>query len=153
MKFLELKIPPVALVIVYLGLMTLVAQYWPGYILLLPFQALIAILLTLLGITIALLGVVSFRKAKTTVNPTKPDSASSVVDSGIFRFTRNPMYLGMLMLLAGYAVELAALSSYCLAMTFILYMNQFQIKPEERALDKLFGKAYSDYKSKVRRWI
>tara|TARA_Y100000034_G_C6751199_1_gene333936 strand:- start:140 stop:601 length:462 start_codon:yes stop_codon:yes gene_type:complete len=153
MKFLELKVPPVAVVIVYLGLMTIVAQQWPGYILLLPYQALIAIMLTLSGVAIALFGVVSFRKAKTTVNPTKPSSASSVVDSGIFRFTRNPMYLGMLMLLVGYAVELAALSSYLLALTFIFYMNQFQIKPEERALEALFGQDYTDYKRNVRRWI
>ena len=153
MKFLELKVPPVAVVIVYLGLMTFIAQRWPGYILILPKQEFIAILLVLMGISIALLGVVSFKKARTTVNPTKPGNASSVVDSGIFRYTRNPMYLGMFLLIVGYAAELAALSSYFVALTFILYMDQFQIKPEERALEGLFGQDYVNYKHKVRRWL
>jgi len=153
MKKLELKIPPVAVCIIFIVIMSLVAQVMPLAIWVFPWQDLVAIVLVLLGIVAAVSGVAHFRKAETTVNPIKPESASTIVSTGIYGISRNPMYLGMLLVLLGYAVNLAALSSYLTLGLFVVYMNQFQIKPEERHLEQKFGADYSDYKNKVRRWL
>jgi protein-S-isoprenylcysteine O-methyltransferase Ste14 len=113
----------------------------------------VAILVAIAGAMIIGLGVVAFRRAKTTVNPMKPDSASSLVVTGIYGVTRNPMYLGLFVILIGWAIFLSnALGFVCLAL-FILYMNRFQIEPEERALAFLFGKDFAAYRSRVRRWL
>jgi protein-S-isoprenylcysteine O-methyltransferase Ste14 len=98
-------------------------------------------------------GVREFHKATTTVNPTTPDKASTVVDTGIFRQTRNPMYVALLLLLFAWGVWLEDIVALVFSWLFVAYMNQFQIKPEEQALERLFGEDYLDYKSKVRRWI
>jgi protein-S-isoprenylcysteine O-methyltransferase Ste14 len=113
----------------------------------------VAILVAIAGAMIIGLGVVAFSRAKTTVNPMKPDSASSLVVTGIYGVTRNPMYLGLFVILIGWAIFLSnALGFVCLAL-FILYMNRFQIEPEERALASLFGKDFAAYRSRVRRWL
>ena len=98
-------------------------------------------------------GVIEFRRAKTTVDPTKPDSASSLVRTGIYRRTRNPMYLGFLLILTGCAAALANLTSFLILPAFVVYMNRFQIKPEERALASIFGDDFKAYYSEARRWI
>ena len=100
---LELKIPPVALVIIAAALMWLGAAYMPGLSFEFPFRAMVALVFGLLGLVTCSLGVVEFKRAKTTVNPTKPESSSSLVTSGIYRRTRNPMYLGLLLMLSGWA--------------------------------------------------
>jgi len=82
-----------------------------------------------------------------------PETASRLVDSGIFRFSRNPMYLALLMALGAWGIFLGNLWGLLLIAGFVFYMNQFQIKPEERALETTFGPAYINYKSKVRRWL
>ncbi|WP_259394822.1 isoprenylcysteine carboxylmethyltransferase family protein [Shewanella sp. SR44-3] len=105
------------------------------------------------GIAVALAGVTSFMRANTTVNPTTPNSASSLVDSGIYRFTRNPMYLGLLSMLLGWAVFLASPLTLIGALVFVVYMNRFQIKPKESALLNVFGTAFLQYQAKVRRWL
>ena len=97
--------------------------------------------------------VLSFRRAHTTVNPMQPSSASSLVTSGIYRYTRNPMYLGMLFVLVGWALYLANVLVFLFLPAFILYMNRFQIEPEERAMTALFGQEFLEYASRVRRWI
>ena len=121
--------------------------------LVIPWRPAFAIALVILGIALALAGVLAFRKAKTTVNPTKPEATSTVVATGIYRFTRNPMYLGMLMVLVGCAVFLANAISFLLLSLFVLYMNRFQIGPEERVLSEHFGSEYSSYMQSVRRWL
>lgn len=83
----------------------------------------------------------------------KPDSASALVTGGIYKITRNPMYLGFLLILLGWTVFLSNLFAYALLPVFVIYMNRFQIVPEENALDTLFGNEYRFYKSKVRRWL
>jgi len=105
------------------------------------------------GTAVGLAGVASFRKANTTVNPMTPDACSSLVDSGIFSFSRNPMYLALLLALLGWGVFLHNFYSLALTVVFVVYMNRFQIRPEERALEKVFGSAFLEYKQKVRRWI
>jgi len=112
-----------------------------------------AMVLAAVGLAIALAGVASFRRASTTVNPTKPDSASRLVSAGVYRATRNPMYLGLLFVLAGWAVLLSSAAAPIVATAFVPYMNRFQIAPEERALAAMFGAEYAAYRTKVRRWL
>ena len=109
--------------------------------------------LILVGLGICALGVVAFRQARTTVNPLAPELASALVVAGIYRYTRNPMYLGFLILLLGWAVFLENVAAFLVLPLFVLYMNRFQIEPEERALEALFGQEFVDYKQSVRRWI
>ncbi|WP_422879670.1 methyltransferase family protein [Noviherbaspirillum cavernae] len=96
---------------------------------------------------------VSFRRASTTVNPVSPGAATSLVSAGIYAFTRNPMYLGFLLGLSGWAVYLSNAAAFLALPFFVLYLNRFQIAPEERALQTLFGGEFSAYRGRVRRWI
>ena len=150
---LELKIPPVALVIGAAVLMWLGSAYAPKLNFQFPFQAVIAWVSGLLGLMICGLGVLQFKRAKTTVNPTKPQSSSSLVTSGIYRHTRNPMYLGFVLILGGWAAARANAVAFLALPAFVIYINQFQIKPEERALMSIFGDEFRSYCSSVRRWI
>ena len=102
-----------------------------------PFQSVAAWVLGSTGGITCTLGIVEFKRAKTTVNPVKPQSASSLVRTGIYRRTRNPMYLGFLLILVGWAIAMANLVALVVLPGFVIYMNRFQIKPEERgALDR-----------------
>lgn len=150
---LELKIPPPAVGLVCGGLMwlasrmTLVAEFT------VPGRKPLAVGVALTGLIVAALGVRMFRGAKTTLNPTKPGAASSLVAGGVFRFTRNPMYLGLLLMLLGWAIYLSNALPFLFIPVFIAYMNRFQIAPEERALTLIFGAQYASYRAGVRRWI
>ncbi|MGH7769198.1 MAG: methyltransferase family protein, partial [Candidatus Binatia bacterium] len=115
--------------------------------------ALIAGAVALAGAIIAVSGVAAVRRAKTTINPMKPESSSFLVVSGVYRFTRNPMYLGVLLILAGWAVFLSNLLAFLLLPAFIFYMNRFQIEPEERALRSMFPEKFAVYERRVRRWL
>ncbi|WP_220782601.1 methyltransferase family protein [Shewanella sairae] len=106
-----------------------------------------------LGMASAIAGVISFRQARTTVNPLKPESTSALVTSGMYKFSRNPMYLGMALALCAWAVYLASLCSMFGIVGFMLYMQRFQIAPEERALETIFGQEFIDYKKRVRPWV
>jgi protein-S-isoprenylcysteine O-methyltransferase Ste14 len=151
--FLEMKIPPAALVIIVALSMWLAASYVTGFEFHFPFQSVVALVLGLLGIIACILGILEFKRAKTTVNPTKPQSASSLVRTGIYRQSRNPMYLGFFLLLAGWATATANTLSFIGLPAFVIYMNRFQIKPEERALTSIFGDEFKEYCCTVRRWI
>ena len=150
---LELKVPPVALVIIIAILMWLGAAYFPGFNFQFPFQSIVGWMVGLLGVIACTLGILEFKRAKTTVNPTKPESSSSLVRSGIYRHTRNPMYLGFLLILVGWATLTANILAFLVLPVFVLYMNRFQIKPEERALTSIFGDEFKAYCSEARRWI
>lgn len=153
MRSLELKIPPVALGILLGALMWVAARSVPVLGFALPAGRLIAAGLAAAGVIIALLGVASFRRARTTVNPLRPEAASALVVSGVFRLTRNPMYLGMLLVLLGWSVLLANALALLFATVFIPLMNRLQIAPEERILAATFGPAFTAYQSAVRRWL
>ncbi len=153
MRSLELKIPPVAMSLGFGALMWVVARIVPTAGFTVPAGRIMATGLAFAGVVIALLGVVSFRRARTTVNPLHPHAASALVISGIYRLTRNPMYLGLLLVLAGWALFLANVLSFALPVAFVFLMNRLQIIPEERALTALFGSGFADYQSKVRRWL
>lgn len=153
MRGLELKVPPVALVFMAAGLMWFVYAGTRRFCFRFPFQAVVAGAFAFGGTVVSLLGVIEFRRARTTVNPTKPTSSSSLVATGIYRWTRNPMYLGFLLILVGWALWLGNFLSLVVLPAFVFYMNRFQIAAEERALESLFGEQFTRYQSQVRRWI
>ena len=153
MRTLELRIPPVLLGLLVGGSMWAAARAAPTPGLTLPAGKVIATSLVLAGVIIAILGVISFRRAKTTVNPLLPEAASDLVVSGVYRLTRNPMYLGLLLVLLGWAVCLANGPALILAFGFVPLMNRLQIIPEERALAAKFGGDFAEYRAKVRRWL
>jgi protein-S-isoprenylcysteine O-methyltransferase Ste14 len=125
----------------------------PAFAFAIPGRKFISLGMAVAGVVISGSGVLSFRRARTTVNPLKPESATVLVKSGIYLLTRNPMYLGLLVILLGWAVFLANAAAFVFLPAFIWYMNRFQIEPEERALAVLFGKEFASYKSCVRRWL
>ncbi len=106
-----------------------------------------------LGFVVMLVALVQFRIKKTTTNPLEPKKASQLVVSGIFSYSRNPMYLGMLLLLIGFGLQLGNAFNTITAAGFVYFMNHFQIKFEEEALTTLFGKDYTLYCKAVRRWF
>jgi protein-S-isoprenylcysteine O-methyltransferase Ste14 len=111
------------------------------------------LLFVLTGTLVALAGVLCFRRANTTVNPLQPQQTRALVSTGIYRWTRNPMYLGFTACLIGWAIFLASPVALLLVAGFIIYIQELQIKPEERALTVLFGDTFLAYKSRVRRWL
>lgn len=153
MRFLELRIPPVVVVLLLGAAMWIAARISPGLRLGLPAGWLVAGGLAAAGVAIIALGAASFRRVRTTVNPLRPDASSNLVTTGIYRWTRNPMYLGMLLVLLGWALFLGHVPAVVLAAAFVPLMNRLQIHPEERALATLFGAGFADYRAKVRRWL
>jgi protein-S-isoprenylcysteine O-methyltransferase Ste14 len=153
MRVLDLKMPPLAAGALLAALMWLVSRLVPGFNFVFPGREFLALILAIAGAMIILLGVASFRRAKTTINPMKPELSSSLVISGIYKLSRNPMYLGFLLVLAGWAVILSNALAFVFVAAFIFYMNRFQIEPEEKALAAKFNQEFGDYKSRVRRWL
>jgi protein-S-isoprenylcysteine O-methyltransferase Ste14 len=153
MQFLELKVPPPVVGLFTAMLMWLTAKKVPTLGLILPQRKGLVLGLLVAGVCVSILGVASFRRARTTVNPLKPEEASCLVRSGIYRYTRNPMYLGLLLILLGWAVFLANIVAFIFLPAFVVYLNRFQIRPEEKALASAFGQDFASYRSKVRRWL
>ena len=153
MQWLELKIPPVVVWFIVAGAMLAVSYAAPSLSFTLTGSNSIALTLGALGIALAAAGVIAFRRSRTTVNPLTPSASSSVVATGVYRISRNPMYLGFLLALAGWAVYLSHAGAAMLLPAFAAYMTQFQIKPEERALLAKFGAGFAQYMSHVRRWL
>ena len=153
MATLELKVPPPAVAFLCALLMWGIAAVVPSIeVDFLP-RLLAAVLVGFFGTLVSFAGIVAFSRAHTTVNPLHPDTTTTLVQSGVYRFTRNPMYVGLLLLLIGWGLYLANVASFAGILLFILYMNRFQIAPEERVLAGLFGQQYSDYMARVRRWL
>ena len=150
---LELKVPPVIVVAIAALLMWLCAWMAPDLEMALPGRIPAAMIAVLAGVAASVAGVVAFRRARTTVNPLKPGSASWLVDGGIYRLTRNPMYLGFALALLGWGIFLGHPVSIAVLFAFVAYMNRFQIIPEEKALEALFGDAFKSYRTTVRRWL
>ncbi len=153
MQWLELRIPPLLVWFVIAGLMLGVAYYAPGLSFTLAGSSAIALVLVALGGALAFAGVIAFRGKHTTVNPLTPSASTFVVSGGVYRVSRNPMYLGFLLALAGWAVYLSNAGAVLLLPAFVAYMTRYQIKPEERALLAKFGSEFAQYMSRVRRWL
>ena len=113
----------------------------------------LGIFVSTIGFLLLIISIKSFIDNKTTINPLNLKKSTYLVTSGVFRFSRNPMYLGMLLFLLGAAIILNIIGGLIISILFIFYMNFFQIIPEEKALENLFGKNYRNYRKTVRRWI
>jgi protein-S-isoprenylcysteine O-methyltransferase Ste14 len=158
---LELKLPPVLQLfiagVLMFALYRLAGQLGPGGALRVPLDPFwahrVALLLAFSGVLIALLGVLAFRRASTTVDPRYPDKVRELVASGVYRWTRNPMYLGMLLVLTAWGVYLSSLLAFVVLPAFVLYVTRFQIIPEESAMRANFAESYTDYCHRVRRWL
>ncbi|MCX8516021.1 MAG: isoprenylcysteine carboxylmethyltransferase family protein [Alphaproteobacteria bacterium] len=121
--------------------------------LIIPFGPVMGWLLVALGVLCLLLANRSFRRAGTTISPINPHRASQLVTEGIFAVSRNPMYLGLTLILLGAGLLFCSWLSISLPLFFMLYITQFQIKPEEIILAQKFGRDYYHYRRRVRRWL
>ena len=153
MRALEHKIPPPVLVLLIGATMWAAAPRPPAWAVQGPWRFAIAGILFGSGLLIDGLGVAAFRRAGTTTNPMKPEAASAMVTGGIYRYTRNPMYVGLTVVLLGWAWFLGAPWSLLGPVVFAAFVTRFQILPEERELRAKFGSAYGEYQRKVRRWL
>jgi protein-S-isoprenylcysteine O-methyltransferase Ste14 len=149
---LETRVPPpvVALVVAFLMWN---ASVWLGQAGAPAWREAAVGLLVALGVLCDLSGLWAFHRARTTVNPMKPTATSSLVTTGIYRWTRNPMYLGLVLLLTAGAVHLWSPWALLGPVAFVAYINRFQIGPEERVMHERFGEAYAAYCLRVRRWV
>lgn len=153
MTFLELKVPPVAQVIIMALVMYLISQLPIALYFSLAGSTWLALGFAFIGMGLGVMGVSEFKKAQTTANPTAPEKAASLVTSGVYQYTRNPMYLGLTIILLGWGLYLSSLLVFLLLPVFVIYMNRFQIQVEERIMAQNFGSAYQDYLMQVRRWF
>lgn len=153
MPTLELKIPPPVVALLVAAAMWGVAQRGAPIDMPALFRVIAAAAVALMGLGVSVAGVLVFRRARTTVNPMKPLTTTALVTSNVYALTRNPMYLGVLLVLAGWAVYLASLWAIVGPVIYVFYINRFQIAPEERALARLFGESYLAYRATVRRWL
>ena len=154
MSTLELKIPPVAVFLAFAAAMWLIPYRIPAaanfYF---SFRMPVSLIMAFAGGVFAVAGIFAFRKSQTTVNPVKPGTASKIVTNGVYRFSRNPMYGGLLLVLTAWAVWLCSPPAFLFPPAFVMYMNRFQILPEERALRAKFGSEFNAYRMSVRRWL
>ena len=150
-KILRHKIPPLIVTLIFGLVIYFSKTCFPS--IRFNYESLTGIGLIILGLTVIITAVSSFRKNQTTVNPLKPDAASKLVTEGVFKFSRNPMYLGLLIILIGISVQFNLIGGLIFLSIFIFYMNYFQIIPEEGAMTELFKEDFINYKNKVRRWI
>lgn len=105
------------------------------------------------GVILLLFAVGMFARAETTINPIRPNDAEALVTNGLYRFSRNPMYLALAIILFGGAFLVGNIASFATTALFVVVMTQFQIQPEERALEENFGDKYRNYCQRTRRWI
>jgi len=152
-RLLETKVPP-PVVAGVLGLAAwLASPLLPVMAFPQPVPWWAAAVVALAGGLVELAGGMRLLRAKTTVNPLDPTKVCRLVAGGVYRFTRNPIYVGDALILLGWALYLSNALAFAAVPLFILYMDAFQIAPEERALDAAFGPAYTEYRGRVRRWI
>ena len=153
MPDLTLKIPPVIVVFIFACVMWMMALFNVWASISIPAEEVVALVIGLIGSSLVIAGAVEFRAAKTTVNPLTPELATSIVTKGIYRFSRNPMYLGFLIMLGAWGVFLGNSVAITLMPVFVGYMNRFQIIPEEKALLAQFEDDYAHYLASTPRWL
>lgn len=150
---MELKIPPPLLALILAVSMWAIARGNNFELIDTALKNSLTLIVFLIGLTIDILAIISFRTASTTVNPMRPKNTTQLVVVGIYKFSRNPMYLGLTLLLSAWAIWLGSPHNLILLVFLVWYLTQFQIKPEEKILEELFPEEFSAYKSRVRRWI
>ena len=148
---MKTKIPPPII-----ALICIILNYLSTYIInpiKFPNSEIISGFIFLVGLLTAIFAILLFKKYKTTVNPLKPEETTTLVTTGIFSITRNPMYLGLFFLISSTVLFFGSWFGIIILIIFVWYINKFQIIPEEQTMEKLFGKKYNDYRQNVRRWI
>ena len=150
---LKLKIPPPFYALSVALIMWLASQYFPIATLIVAPWNILGIALVVLAAVMDFTSLYLFFKKKTTPNPMKPEFTTGLVTNGMYKISRNPMYLGMLMMLIGFAIFLGQLSPFLIIPLFYVVITEMQIKPEEEMLEQKFGTEYIEYKTKVRRWL
>lgn len=150
---LKLKIPPPVYALIVVALMWLLHSVFPIYQWINAPWNKIGLVPIVLGLGIDLFAVGLFWRAKTTINPLRPDNSQHIVETGLYQYTRNPMYLGMLCVLTGISIWFGSVSVLLGLPLFVLLITTQQIIPEEQTLTKKFGQSYLDYKHRVRRWL
>ncbi len=153
MNALELKIPPAVLVVIIAAGMWGVSFISPNLYFAIPGVGWLSTALAVVGVCLVILGVWAFKVAGTTLDPRIPEKSANLVVSGVYRYSRNPMYLGFFLTLCAWGLFLGSVYSLFFLPAFIIYMNRFQIVPEERFMQEKFGESYSEYNAAVRRWI
>ncbi len=153
MRALENRLPPPVVAVLIAAAMWAFARWWPLVRFEVPWPTLLGLVVASLGGVISGAGAREFKRAKTTVNPLHPERATSVVTTGIYRFTRNPMYVGIVFVLLGCFIAFGGVSSALGLPAFIAYITRYQIRPEEQVLLAKFGSEYAAYKGQVRRWL
>ena len=146
-----LKIPPPLLVLILV-----VSSFFSSKkinIILIPNQNMVSIIILLVGLLILIIPVSNFIKYKTTIDPIKFKKVNKLITSGIYKYSRNPMYLGLLMIVISSSILYLNIYSVTTPFLFYWWINRFQIKREEIFLSEKFGKEYLSYKTKTRRWI
>lgn len=152
-KFLECRVPPLALVLLFAAAMWALNAALPKARLSIPGAEWLAVVIAILGAVIAVLGVAAFRKANTTVDPRDPDQTAQIVSTGIYGISRNPMYVGFCLFLLAWAIYLQQLTAIPLLAIFVAYLTRFQIIPEERFLRAKFGANFTTFCAQTRRWL
>ncbi len=153
MRALELKIPPPLVALIIAVTMWIARNVAPTLELSPATRMVAAGVVAVIGGYFSIAGTIAFRRAKTTVNPLKPERASSLVTSGVYRITRNPMYVALALLLVAWGFYWSAPALLAGSALFVLYVTRFQIQPEERVLRRMFGNEYTSYTQRVRRWL
>lgn len=150
---MKLVIPPPIQGIIIAITMWAVNRYGPGFDAAIPGLKTVAIGIGAVGFAMEIIAVATFFRAKTTVNPLKPSNASKIVSTGLFSISRNPMYLALLLVLVAWGLWLANPLNLLLIAGWVVFITEFQIKPEEKALKQKFGAEYDAYCERVRRWV
>jgi protein-S-isoprenylcysteine O-methyltransferase Ste14 len=150
---LDHRIPPPLVMLLVGAAMWMAARAWPALAFDPPLRVPLVTSITLIALGIEIAAGWTFRRASTTVNPLRPQNAARLVTGGPNRFSRNPMYLSLALLLLAWAVWLGHAAALALWLLFPLFITRFQILPEERALAARFGAEYAAYCAKVRRWL
>ena len=148
---MKVKIPPPIIVFFLTTLVYFSSNFFIGFDL--PFRTPISLTLLLIGLLVIFVPVIQFIKSKTTINPQNFKNVNNLVSSGIFKISRNPMYLGMLIIISSTVVYYLNYFSFFTPFIFYFWINEFQIKREEKKLEEKFGSDYKKYKSKTKRWI
>lgn len=149
---LKLKIPPAVIFLICVGLMWALDRQITDWFVIHLGQWVPRVILAI-GVLLGLAGVIQFRKNSTSVDPHHPEKARMLVTSGVYNFSRNPMYLAMFLILLGGLIKFGEPAGLIVLIFYVWYMNEFQIKPEEEIMEQKFGDEFLEYKNEVRRWL
>lgn len=144
---------PVVFVAIFMAIMVVLDLTVLVYKIVIPNHSILSLFIFLLGVIIIAIGGYSFRKVNTTVNPMTPEKTTQLVMTGVYNYSRNPMYIGFLFWLIACAIFLGNAVNILLLPSYMILVNKLYILPEEKILDNIFGDEFTEYKKNVRRWL